>query len=88
MTEFSREQKGRRAKEILEDDVFLEVVESVRSSIISQWTLTKPSDSTMRENLYMQNRGLDELIRGLRTLIGDWTIDQARQENTKQGRLK
>jgi hypothetical protein len=88
VTELSLEQKGRRAKEILEDDVFLEVIERVRLDVITQWTLTEPGDLATRENLYMQNRGLDELIRGLRTLIGDWTIDQARQKNTKQGRSR
>jgi hypothetical protein len=80
--ELSLEQKGRRAKEILEDDVFLEVIEKVRTGVITQWTLTEPNDLTTRESLYMQNRGLDEVIRGFRTLVGDWTVDQARNKNT------
>jgi len=86
--EFSREQKGRRAKEILEDEVFLEVIEKVRTGVITQWTLTEPNDLTTRENLYMQNRGLDEVIRGFRTLIADWTVDQTRNKNIKKGRSK
>ena len=41
MSDLSPEQKGRRAKEILEDPVFTEVLERTRESIVAQWTLTE-----------------------------------------------
>tara|TARA_R110002020_G_scaffold407105_1_gene617199 strand:+ start:5342 stop:5611 length:270 start_codon:yes stop_codon:yes gene_type:complete len=75
----SPEQKGRRAKEILEDEVFLDVLEKVRQNIIAQWTLTDVNDVGVRESLYMQGRGLDEIVRGLRTLVGDWAVEQSRK---------
>jgi hypothetical protein len=83
----SAEQKGRRAKEILEDGVFLEVLEKVRQNIIAQWTLTDVNDVGVRESLYMQGRGLDEIVRGLRTLVGDWAVEQSRSvSKPKRGR--
>lgn len=87
MDNLSAEQKGRRAKEILEDGVFLEVLEKVRQNIIAQWTLTDVNDVGVRESLYMQGRGLDEIVRGLRTLVGDWAVEQSRNvSKPKRGR--
>ena len=87
MSTLSAEQKGRRAKEILADPVFLEVLERVRENIVAQWTLTELNESSVRENLYMQGRGLDEIVRGLRTLVGDWAMEQSRKvSKSKRGR--
>ena len=87
MDNLSPEQKGRRAKEILEDEVFLDVLEKVRQNIIAQWTLTDVNDVGVRESLYMQGRGLDEIVRGLRTLVGDWAVEQSRSvSKPKRGR--
>ena len=79
------EQKGRRAKEILEDEVFVEVIRVTRESILTQWNLTDFDQTDTRENLYHQGRALDEILRGLRTLVADWAMDQARNR-PKKGR--
>jgi|TARA_R110000787_G_scaffold238342_2_gene344614 hypothetical protein len=83
--ELSSEQKGRRAKEILEDEVFVEMIEKVRQGYILRWTLTAPHEIDEREALSASSRGLDEVLRELRTLITDWTVDQQRK-NTKKVR--
>jgi len=77
MNELTREQRGRRAQEILEDPVFTEVIETARASIVTQWHLTELNEVNTRENLFMQGRGLDEVVRGLRTLVADWTIEKS-----------
>ena len=87
MNELTAEQKGRRAKEILADPVFVEVLEKVRENIVAQWALTELNESSVRENLYMQGKGLDEIVRGLRTLVGDWAMEQSRNvSKSKRGR--
>ena len=87
MNDLTAEQKGRRAKEILADPVFVEVLEKVRENIVAQWTLTELNESSDRENLYMQGKGLDEIVRGLRTLVGDWAMEQSRKvSKSKRGR--
>ena len=88
MDNLSPEQKGRRAKEILEDEVFLDVLEKVRQNIIAQWTLTDVNDVGVRESLYMQGRGLDEIVRGLRTLVGDWAVEQSRKVSKSNRGIK
>ena len=87
MNDLTTEQKGLRAKEILADPVFVEVLEKVRENIVAQWTLTELNESSVRENLYMQGKGLDEIVRGLRTLVGDWAMEQSRKvSKSKRGR--
>jgi hypothetical protein len=77
------EHKGRRAKEILDDEVFMEVIDSARTAILTQWNLTDFDQTDTRESLYYQGRALDEVLRGLRTLVADWTMDQSRKKNRK-----
>jgi len=77
MNDLTREQRGRRAQEILEDPVFTEVIETARASIVTQWHLTELNEVNTRENLFMQGRGLDEVVRGLRTLVADWAIEKS-----------
>ena len=84
--ELSTEERGRRAESILQDPVFTSVVDGVREQIVAQWHLTKLNDKGMREDLYMQSRGLDEVIRGLRTLVADWTMKKTR--SSKKWRKK
>ena len=81
--DLTSDQTGRRAKEILDDPVFLEVIHTTRESILTQWNLTDYDQAETRENLYYQGRALDEILRGLRTLITDWTMDQARTKTRK-----
>ena len=84
MNDLTREQKGRRAQEILEDPVFTEVIETARASIVTQWHLTELNEVNTRENLFMQGRGLDEVVRGLRTLVADWTIEERIKSNKRR----
>jgi len=86
MNDLTREQKGRRAREILQDPVFVEVIDTAKSNVIALWQLTDLNEVSTRENLYMQGRGLDEVVRGLRTLVSDWTVDQSRMKPSKKRR--
>jgi len=87
MTDMTREQKGRRAREILNDPVFIEMVDTARNQIMVHWNLTVFEQADERESLYYQGRALDEMLRGLRTLVEDWTVDQS-QKKTKKGRKR
>mgnify|MGYP003146608656 CR=1 FL=1 len=78
-------QKGRRAKEILDDPVFHEAIDVIRSDIITHWNLTLYDQTDKREGAYHRTRALDEILRELRTLVADWTVDQSRNR-TKKGR--
>ena len=84
MNSLTREQKGMRAQEILEDPVFTEVIEAARASIVTQWHLTDLNEVNTRENLFMQGRGLDEVVRGLRTLVADWAVEKKHKSKKRR----
>jgi hypothetical protein len=83
--ELTVEYKARRGQEILDDPVFVEMIETARTDILTQWSLTGFDQMNARENLYYQGRALDEMLRGLRRFVADWTVDRSR-EGTKKGR--
>jgi hypothetical protein len=83
--DLTTEHRGRRAKEILDDPVFAEMIETTRVHILTEWNLTDFDQVDARESLYHQGRALDGVLRGLRTLVADWTMDRSRKE-TKKGR--
>ena len=87
MTDLTREQKGRRAREILNDPVFIEMVDTARNQIMVHWNLTSFEQADERESLYYQGRALAEMLRGLRTLVADWRVDQS-QKKAKKGRKR
>ena len=63
MTDLTRDQKGRRARDILNDPVVVEMVDTARSQIMAQWNLTLFDAPDLRESLYHQGRALDEMLR-------------------------
>ena len=80
----TRDEKARRAQDILEDEVFIEMIETARQGYVLQWTLSEPGAVEEREALSAANRGLDEMLRGLRTLIADWTVEKSRQKTKRE----
>ena len=83
--DLNSEQKGRRAQEILDDPVFHEAVDTIRNNILVQWNLTQSDQADEREGAYHKSRALDEILRELRILVADWTVDQSRNK-IKKGR--
>lgn len=78
------EEKGRRAKEILADEVFLFVVSKAKEDILTRWSLTSFDSVDTRESLYHQGQALNEILRGLRVLVDEITLRPSRNK-TKQG---
>ena len=83
MIELTVEYKARRGQEILDDPVFVEMIETARTDILTQWSLTGFDQMNARENLYYQGRALDEILRELRILVTDRTMDQSHKKNRK-----
>jgi len=77
------EQKARRAKEILEDEVMQEAIEATKQQYVAEWALTDFGDSQTRELKFLQHRLLDDVFRKLRSFVDDWTITQNRQSNAR-----
>lgn len=62
------EEKGRRAQEILDSEVFQEAERSARQQIMDEWAAE--SSAARRESLWHQLQGGSPLTRALRTIAG------------------
>jgi len=62
------------------------MIDTARTQIMTEWNLTEFEQENLRESLYHQGRALDEVLRGLRTLVDDWTVETSKRNSTKQGR--
>lgn len=73
--------KGHRAKQMLEDDVFIEAETMARAAVLKRWQAEE--DKEKREELWMELQGLGATRRALQTLADRGTKkahDRARQE--------
>ena len=52
---------GKNAKRILEDPIFIQVMQTVRDDIHLSWSQTNPSDSEDREQYYNLLKSMDLL---------------------------
>ena len=80
------EARGRRAQEILDDDVFIEAEKMARQQIKDEWE-REPS-AARRESLWHQLQGGSPLVRSLRMIAGrgqfaahDRHLEEKRQAN-------
>lgn len=78
----SPEQKGKRAQEILDDDVFKEAQEKARLDVIAKWT--QETDPAKREELWHRYQALGATTTALRVFVGD--ADVAKASRQKQER--
>lgn len=72
--------KARRVRAIMDDEVFQEAVERCREVILTKWRATDPNDYQTRETLWMQERGIDDVLRELRALYDRGAATEQRKE--------
>lgn len=75
------ESKGRKAREILESEVFIEAREIAAQYIKDEWA--HESSAARRESLWHQIQGVNPLVRALKKIAGDGDVaafERKRQE--------
>ena len=75
----SDETKGRRAKEILEDEVFLEAEAMAEATAVKQWKTEM--DQSKRDALWHQIQALQATRVALEVLVGRGTIAAHQKES-------
>lgn len=53
--------RGSRAKEVLENELYIEAYDMLKTEVINQWQQSPARDSAGRENLYLMIVMLDKL---------------------------
>jgi len=62
-------QKGNRAKQILEDEIFAEAVKRVSDELDLEWINSPVRDTEGREKIYMMKRMLNVLLVQLKSVM-------------------
>ena len=72
------ESRGRRAKELLENELIVEAFESLEDAYIAAWRATKPLDERPREKLYLAINVVGKVRDHLQRIVENGTL--ARKE--------
>ena len=62
-------QRGQRAKQILEDEIFAEAVQKVSAELRQEWLNSPIRDTEGREKIYMMEKMLNVLLVQLRSVL-------------------
>lgn len=74
-------EKARRAKEIVEDPVFLQILADLEAKYISDWRNTQPADLQKREGAYASIRGLQDIVGKLNSTVSAPKVDAHNNRN-------
>ena len=58
-----------QAKRILEDPVFIEAVQKIRSDLHNEWLNSDPKNSEQRENIFIMRRMLELVVMQLQSVM-------------------
>ena len=63
------QQRGHRAKAILEDEIFVEAIQKVSGELDAEWLNSPVRDTEGREKIYMMKKMLNVLLVQLRSVM-------------------
>ncbi|MDA8668231.1 hypothetical protein N9M26_01085 [Alphaproteobacteria bacterium] len=62
-------QRGHRAKQILEDEIFIESINKIRTELMNQWLNSDETSSEQRENIFRMRRMLEVVLMQLQSVL-------------------
>jgi len=65
-----------QAKRILEDEIFIEAVNKIRSELNTEWLNSDIKDSEQRENIFVMRRMLEVVLMQIRSVMETGKIVQ------------
>ena len=63
------QQRGHRAKQILEDEIFVEALQKIRQDLELQWLNSDIKDSEQRENIFLMRRMTEVVVMQLQSVL-------------------
>ena len=62
-------QRSLKSKRILEDDLFIEAVQKIRSNLTQEWLNSDLQNSEQRENIFVMRRMLELVVMQLQSVM-------------------
>ena len=63
------QQRGQRAKAILEDEIFVEALQKIRQDLELQWLNSDIKDSEQREKVFLMRRMIEVVVMQLQSVL-------------------
>jgi len=79
-------ERGRQAKELLENPLLAEAVEVLKARYYAEWLATQPAETEVRERLHNAATIVDEVNAHLRAVLGNGKIATAAIDSMKKRR--
>jgi len=61
--------RGNKAKQILEEPLFVESVQTIRTELMNEWLNSDEKNSEQRENIFRMRRMLEVVLMQLKTVM-------------------
>lgn len=61
--------RSQQAKDILENAIFVEAVQKVRTELHNEWLNSEPKDSEQRENIFVMRRMLEVVLMQIQSVM-------------------
>ncbi len=61
--------RGNKAKQILEDTLFVESVQTIRTELMNEWLNSDEKNSEQRENIFRMRRMLEVVLMQLKSVM-------------------
>ena len=61
--------RGNKAKQILEDIIFVESVQTIRTELMNEWLNSDEKNSEQRENIFRMRRMLEVVLMQLKSVM-------------------
>ena len=61
--------RSQQAKEILENEIFIEAIQKVRTELHNEWLNSDAKDSAQRENIFVMRRMLEVVLMQIQSVM-------------------
>ena len=61
--------RSQQAKQVLENPLFIEAVQKVRTELHNEWLNSEPKDSEQRENIFVMRRMLEVVLMQIQSVM-------------------
>lgn len=75
--------RGSKAKQILEEPLFIEAVQKVRTELMNEWLNSDDKNSEQRENIFRMRRMLEVVLMQLQTVMETGKLAKQKQSEKK-----
>lgn len=75
--------RGSKAKQILEEPLFIEAIQKVRTELMNEWLNSDDKNSEQRENIFRMRRMLEVVLMQLQTVMETGKLATQKQSEKK-----